>query len=416
MCSLVCTAIHADETGLKMTEAKRTTSRPPHRALEAGLLNGPPHRPFKLTALHRKHLDLGAHMMNMGEWKRPKTYGSLETEYRAIREAVGLIDVSTLGRFMIKGADAGRFLDFVYTHVYSTLKTGKARYALLLTETGKVFDDGIIARVGDDEFFVTSSTGNAEAVEEWLRWWQVTGSLDVGITNITSGLAGINVAGPKARALLSGLLDVDLSNEASPYMSCLHAEFDGIPVILLRIGFVGETGWEIHFPAEYGEYVWEKLLEVGKKYAIRPVGVEAMRLLSLEKRHIWPTLDTDSASDALETDLGWAVKFEKPDFVGKHYLLKTQREGFRLKLVGLTSNAKGTLESGDVVVTDGKPVGRITTAGYSYTLQKQLAIAWVPADQAKHGSSVRVIHSRQLVGCKVVSGPFYDPEGNKMKS
>jgi len=141
-----------------------------------------------------------------------------------------------------------------------------------------------------------------------------------------------------------------------------------------------------------------------------------MRLLSLEKRHIWPKLDTDAASDALETDLGWAVRFEKTDFVGKHYLLKTQREGFRLKLVGLAADVKGTLESGDVVIANDKPVGRVTTAGYSYTLQKQLAIAWVPADQANEGSPVRVVHNSQPVECRAVSGPFYDPEGKRMKS
>jgi sarcosine oxidase subunit alpha len=416
MCSSTCTAVHAEAVGLKLSEAKRTTSRPPYQPLVMGLLNGPPHRPFKLTPLHRKHLELNATLMNMGEWKRPKNYGSVETEYLAIRERVGIIDVSTLGRFLVKGPDAGRFLDFVYTHIYSNLKIGKSRYALLLTETGKVLDDGIIGRLSDDEFLVTSSTGNAEAVEEWLKWWEAAGSLKLSITNLTSGLAGINVAGPKSRELLSKMVDADLSAAASPYMSCTRAVMEGIPVILLRIGFVGEIGWEIHFPAEYGEYVWERLLELGEEYDIKPVGVEAMRLLSLDKRHVWPTLDTDAASDALETDLGWAVKFEKQDFVGKHYLLKTQREGIRQKIVGVVAKESSAVENGDVIVFDGKPVGRITTAGYSFALKKYVAIAWVPVEHAKTGAKVQVLHDGDRVDTEVVSGAFYDPEGKRMRA
>ncbi len=416
MCSLICTAIHAKETGLKLSETRRTTSRPPYQPLTLGLLNGPPHRPVKLTALHHKHMALNATMMDMGEWKRPKSYGSLEREYRAIRERVGIIDVSTLGRFSVKGPDAGKFLELVYTHIYSNLKIGKARYALLLTETGKVMDDGIIARLGEDEYFVTSSTGNAELVEQWLKWWQVTGSLKVSVINITSGLAAINVAGPRSRELLSKLVDIDLSNEASPYMSCSKANVAGVPAIMLRIGFVGEVGWEIHFPAEYAEYLWDKLLTKGEDYGIRPVGVEAMRLLSLDKRHIWPTLDTDAASDALETDLGWAVKFEKPDFVGKHYLLRTQREGLRQKIVGFVVKGNGAVNNGDVIVVGGKPIGRITTAGFSYARQKYVGIAWVPVELAKEHSVIPIIHNGRSVEAEIVSGAFYDPEGKRMKS
>ena len=415
MCSLLCTAIHANATGLDLSKIKRTTARPPYQPLTLGVLNGPPHRPVKLTALHHKHLALNAEWMDMGEWKRPKHYGSVEQEYRAIREKVGMIDVSTLGRFSVKGPDAGQFLDRVYTHVYSNLKVGKARYVLLLTEAGKVLDDGIAARISEEEFFVTSSTGNTDFVEEWLKWWQVTGSLNVTVTNVTSGLAAINVAGPKSRELLSKLADVDLSNEYAPYMSCVRAHVAGVPSIMLRIGFVGEVGWEIHFPAEYAEYLWEKLLLEGQPYGIKPVGVQAMRLLSLDKRHIWPTLDTDAASDALETDLGWAIKFEKHDFVGKHYLLKTKREGLRQRIVGFVVKGSGLAENGDVIVVNGKVVGRVTTAGYSFATEKCVGIAWVPIEFAKDGIIIPIIHDGRPVQGEVTLHAFYDPEGERMK-
>jgi sarcosine oxidase subunit alpha len=354
--------------------------------------------------------------MDMGEWKRPKDYGSVEEEYRSIRQGVGIIDVSTLGRFIVEGPDAGRFLELIYTHNYSDLKVGRARYALLLSEAGKILDDGIIARIGTDVFLVTSSTGNAEFVESWLKWWQSTGSFDLSITNVTSGLAAINVAGPKARELLSKLVDIDLSNEEAPYMSCSRAVIAGVSAFMLRIGFVGEVGWEIHFAAEYAEYLWDKIMAEGQVYGIRPVGVEAMRRLSLDKRHLWPTLDTDAASDALEAGLAWAVKFEKPDFVGKHYLQKTQRDGLRQQFIGFIMKGEAAVENGDVVIVDRKIVGRVTTAGFSYTLQKYVGMAWVPVDLAKEHSTIPIVHNGRTVTAEVASGPFYDPEGRRMKS
>ena len=416
LCSLTCTAIHASHTGLTFREIQRTTSRPPYQALSMGLLNGPAHRPIRLTAMHHKHLALNAALMDMGEWKRPKDYGSVEEEYRSIRQGVGIIDVSTLGRFIVEGPDAGRFLELIYTHNYTKLKVGKARYALLLSEAGKILDDGIIARIGTDVFLVTSSTGNAEFVESWLKWWQSTGSFDLSVTNVTSGLAAINVAGPKARELLSKLVDTDLSNESAPYMSCSRAVIAGVAAFMLRIGFVGEVGWEIHFAAEYAEYLWDKIMAEGQLYGIRPVGVEAMRRLSLDKRHLWPTLDTDAASDALEAGLAWAVKFEKPDFVGKHYLLKTQREGLRQQFIGFIMKGEAAVENGDVIIVDRKIVGRVTTAGFSYALQKCVGMAWVPVNLAKKHSTIPIVHNGRTVEAEVASGPFYDPEGWRMKS
>jgi len=151
-------------------------------------------------------------------------------------------------------------------------------------------------------------------------------------------------------------------------------------------------------------------------YGIRPVGVEAMRRLSLDKRHLWPTLDTDAASDALEAGLSWAVKMEKPDFVGKHYLLKTQRDGLRQQFIGFTMKAGEAAESGDVIVVNGKIVGRVTTAGFSYALQKDIGMAWVPIDLAKEHSTIPIVHDGRTLSAEVTSRPFYDPEGWRMKS
>ena len=179
---------------------------------------------------------------------------------------------------------------------------------------------------------------------------------------------------------------------------------------------MGEVAWELHFPAEYAEYLWDKLLVEGDSVGIEPVGVEAMRLLSLDKRHLWPTLDTDAASDALEAGLEWAVKFEKPDFVGKHYLLKTRTEGYRNRFVGFIVKGNKSAENGDVIVVDGKIVGRVTTGGFSYALQKHVGMAWVPSDLSEEHSTIQIVHHGRRVDAEVVSDPFYDPDGGRMKS
>jgi sarcosine oxidase subunit alpha len=185
---------------------------------------------------------------------------------------------------------------------------------------------------------------------------------------------------------------------------------------MLRIGFVGELGWELHFSAEYAEYLWDRLLAEGEPFGIRPVGVEAMRRLSLDKRHLWPTLDTDAASDALEAGLEWAVKFEKPDFVGKHYLLKTRREGLRQRFVGFIVKGNGSVENGDVMVVGGKIVGRVTTAGFSFALQKCVAMGWVQVELAKEHSTIHITHNGRAVEAEIVAGAFYDPAGERMKA
>ena len=205
-----------------------------------------------------------------------------------MRERVGLIDVSTLGKLDMKGRDAGKLLDKVYTNRFSDLKPGRVRYSVLCDEAGIMLDDGTISRLTEDHYFITTTTGNLDFVRQWLEWWLVGSGWDVHITNLTSGRAAVNLAGPNARDTLRKLTDCDLSTKAFPYMACREAEVSGVPSLLMRIGFVGETGWEIHYPAEYGEHLWNKLLEAGATHGIRPFGIEAQRLLRLEKRHVIP--------------------------------------------------------------------------------------------------------------------------------
>ena len=241
-----------------------------------------------------------------------------------MRERVGLIDLSTLGKLDVKGADAGKLLDKVYTNRLSDLRMGRARYSVLCDDAGIILDDGTISRLADDHFFITTTTGNLEFVHQWLEWWVPGNGWCVHVTNVTGGYAAVNVAGPHARALLQPLTGCDLRTRAFPYMACREAEVAGVPCLLLRIGFVGETGWEIHFPAEYGEYLWETLMEAGREHGLRPFGVETQRVLRLEKRHVIVGVDTDATSNPLGADMAWVARLDKEDFIGKAALLRAQ--------------------------------------------------------------------------------------------
>ncbi|MBI4531499.1 MAG: (2Fe-2S)-binding protein, partial [Candidatus Latescibacteria bacterium] len=300
VCLTPAIAICAKETGRTVSEVGAPTARPPVTPVPLGVLAGPRHHPVKLTPMHERHLALGARMMNMGEWKRPHAYTTTTEEYRAVRERIGIIDVGTLGKLDVRGNDADILLDKVYTGILSTLRVGRIRYGLMCDDAGIILDDGTVTRLATNHFFITTTTGNIEFVEQWLTWWAAGTGMCVHVTNVTAGFAAVNLAGPRARDVLRKLTDIDLSPSACPYMAAARGSVAGIPALLLRIGFVGEVGYEIHVPAEYGAALWDALIEAGKEFGITPFGVETQRLLRLEKRHVIVGQDTDALSNPLE--------------------------------------------------------------------------------------------------------------------
>jgi sarcosine oxidase subunit alpha len=393
--------------------------------------------------MHHRHVALGARFLDLGEWKRPEVYTSVEEECRAVRERVGLIDVSTLGKLEVVGRDAPAVLERIYTNRCADLRPGRVRYGVACDDAGIITDDGTFARLGEERWFLTTTTGGVEAMDQWLRWWSVPGPGEaprcVHVTNLTAGLAAVNLAGPRSRELLAPLTDLDLSPAAFPYLAAREGTVAGVPALLLRIGFVGELGYEIHFPAEYGAPVWDALLEAGRAFDILPVGVEAQRILRLEKQHLIVGHDTDALSNPLDAGMPWIVRWDKGEFVGRTSLLRVRDERrdpgpgpqdapsappahegcadtSQTRLVGFEiADRTLALPEGSQVVEEGRPVGRVTSYRCSPTLGKGIGLAWVPDEAAREGAWIQIAGPAGRIQATVTLRPFYDPEGRRVR-
>ena len=415
MCSKAFSRITAERTGRSIDEVGATTSRPPVQPVPLDALAGPSHIPIKRTSLYQKHLELGAEIIDMPPWKRAYSYGSPQDECLAVRQRVGIIDVSTLGKLDVKGRDAPALLDKIYTHRFSDLRVGRIRYGIICADNGVIMDDGTVTRLAEDRYYVTTSTGNVELVEEWIKWWMAGTGMCAHVTNVTSAYAAINVAGPRARETLAKLTDVDLSPEKNRYMRSAHGLVANVPTTFLRIGFVGEAGWELHFPSEYGEHVWDALMEAGEEFGIAPFGVEAQRILRLEKGHVIVTQDTDAVTNPLDIGSGWAVKFDKEDFIGRGGLVAARERGLQNKLVGFVMRDGFVPDDGDPVVVGGVPVGRVTSSRLSPTMGRGFGLAWLPADMAEEGREIYIRVGKQNFVASVSLEPAYDPEGKRLR-
>ena len=416
MCHAASVRICAAAAGRSLDETGPTTARPPVQPVPLVALAGAHHEPVKRTPIHHLHEAAGATWMDMGSWKRPFVYTSVETECTAVHEGVGLIDVSTLGKLDIKGKDAARFLDWIHPNRFSDLQIGRVRYRVLLDDAGIILDDGTVARVAEDHFFVTTGSGSVELMEQWLSWWLAGTNRCVHVTDLTGGLASMNLAGPKSREVLSRLTELDLSPDAFRYLAAVQAEVAAVPVLVLRIGFVGELGYELHFPAEYGEYLWEALMTAGREFGIAFFGVEAQRILRLEKLHIIPGHDTDALSNPLEAGMSWVVKLDKPDFIGRATLARVRERGLRQRLVGFEMTTRDAPSEGDAVVAQNRPVGQVTSAKWSPHLGRSIGMAWVPAELARELGELRIRSNGRIRRARVVTEPFHDPKGQRLRS
>ena len=419
LCHVNSIRVYAKANGVDENTIGTTTARPPYTPVSMGTLAGYPQEPVKRTSLHHRHEELGASMMWTGAWKRPHSYGEdAGAEAQHVHEAVGLIDVSTLGKILVSGPDAGAFLDRVYPNRFSDLKVGRIRYGVLTGDAGRIMDDGTVARLDDETFYVTTTSTGADGVYQWFTWWNAVWFMDVQFANLTGAVAAVNVAGPRARALMERVSDDDFSNEGLAYLDAKHARVAGVPALALRIGFVGELGYELHFPSPLAEHVWDTLLEQGSDLGAAPFGLEPQRILRLEKGHVIVSQDTDSESNLLEAGMPWIVKNDKEgfDFVGKWATQQVAERGLRWLLVGFESPTGVVPVEGAQVVVDGRSAGRVTSVRHSRQLDKVIGLAIVPHELAVDGGPFDVMVDGQLRRMTVHLGPFFDPAGERLKA
>ncbi|HLH64903.1 MAG TPA: 2Fe-2S iron-sulfur cluster-binding protein [Solirubrobacteraceae bacterium] len=418
MCQLSSVRLMASHTGQSLADVGVTTARPPWVSVPMGILGGRPVEPAKRSPIHDRHRRLGASIKWAGDWRRPYDYGDPQAEALAVNRAAGLIDVSTLGKLLVRGPDAGEFLDRLYPNRFSDLKPGRIRYGVISSDAGRIVDDGTICRIDERTFYVTTTSSGAGAVEEWFSWWLADWRLDVALTDVTQGLAAVNLAGPAAREILSSVTDLDCSADAFRYLDARHAQVAGVPCLILRIGFVGEVGYEIHCPAAYGEHLWDALMAAGADRGLRPFGLEPQRILRLQKMHIIVGQDTDSESTPYGAGMSWIVKLDKDqDFIGRWALEHYSGQEPSTALVGFTM-PNGTVPTEGAVVLDerGAPAGQVTSARHSPVLDRTIGMAWVPAPLARDGARITISDAGRTLGAEVQTRPFYDPDGEVLRS
>jgi sarcosine oxidase subunit alpha len=424
MCQMAAVSLCSQISGQTIAQVGTTVARPPAPPVTLGVLAGMRHHPVRRTPMHYQHDQLGAVWMDMGDWKRPRYYDPagagnqehcVKQEYRAVRERAGIIDVSTLGKIEVKGSDAGRLLDLVFTHKFSTLPIGRIRYSVLCDELGTIVDDGTISRMDEERFFITTTTGNVDFVQQWLEWWAAASALEVTITNLTAGLASMNLAGPQARGVLAQLTNCDLYSQNFPYMDWRQATVAGVPATLMRIGFVGEMSWEIVVAAEHGSHLWEQVLQAGASVDLRAFGVETQRVLRLEKMHIIVGVDTDALSNPYEAGMAWVAKLDKEDFIGRATLARMKQNPLERKLVGFELEGHIAPPDGSPVLVDGQPVGWATSVRFSWEKEKVIGMAWVTPAEAKRGTPLTLRSDAVDYSAIVVEEVFYDPTGQRLK-
>ncbi|MEJ0011029.1 MAG: sarcosine oxidase subunit alpha family protein [Bauldia sp.] len=428
-------AIVADDLDKSIPEVGLTTFRTPYTPVTFGALAG--HQrgelfdPLRKTPMYGWAEEQGAVFEDVGLWRRARYFpqagedmdAAVARECRAVRSAVGIFDATTLGKIEVVGPDAAEFLNRIYTNSWTKLDPGRCRYGLMLTETGFVMDDGVVARLAPDRFHVTTTTGGAPRVLHQLEDYIQTEFTDlrVWLTSTTEQWAVIAVQGPRARDVIAPLVEgIDLSAAAMPHMSMRLGKICGVPLRLFRVSFTGELGFEINVPSRHGRMVWEAVFAAGKAYGIVPYGTEAMHVLRAEKGYVIVGQETDGTTTPDDLGLGGMIGKTKPDFIGKRSLAMPElRRAGRKKLVGLfTVDPKVVVEEGAQVVADPTQaipmtmLGHVTSSYMSAVLGRSIALALVA--NAEKGQRFFVPMPEGAIEVEVTDPVFYDPKGERL--
>jgi sarcosine oxidase subunit alpha len=435
---VVASGITSDLLGVPVAELGVTTFRAPYTPVAFAALavrnRGHMFDPERVTAVHDWHVARGAVFEDVGQWKRPRYYPvngeSMETavlrECAATRGGVGILDGSTLGKIDVQGRDAGAFLDLLYTNLMSTLKVGMLRYGVMCGIDGMVIDDGTVMRLADDRFQVFTTTGGAAHILEWMEEWLQTEwpHLRVRMTSVTEQWHTFPVVGPKSRDVIGAVFgDVDVSNEAFPFMAWRDTTLDGVHVRIGRVSFSGELAYEVNVTGWHATAVWERLIAAGEPYGITPYGTETMHVLRAEKGYPIIGQDTDGTVTPQDLGMNWVVSKKKPDFIGKRSFTRAENlNPLRKQFVGLLPvDAQTVLPEGAQIIetcADGvlppPPVpmlGQVTSSYRSAELGRPFALALVKGGHARIGETLHVPVDGRLVSVEVTSSVLVDPEG-----
>ncbi len=427
-------AVLSDALNVAIPQVGTTTFRPPYTPVTLGALAGEARgdifQPLRQTPMHDWHMAQGAYMEPVGLWRRAYCYPrsgesheqAVHREVLNVREKAGLLDASTLGKIIVKGPDAGRFLDMLYTNVMSTLPIGKCRYGLMCNEQGFLSDDGVVARIGEDAWLCHTTSGGADRIhgwmEDWLQceWWD----WQVYVANVTEQYAQVAVVGPNARKVLERLGSMDVSKETLPFMQWADGTLAGFRVRVYRISFSGELSYEIAVPAGEGLAFWQACLAAGAEFGIMPYGTEALHILRAEKGFIMIGDETDGTIIPQDLGLDWAISKKKADFLGKRGQERTfLANPDRWKLVGLETLDGSVIPDGAIAVADGvnangqrNTEGRVTSTYYSPTLKRGIAMGLVLNGPKRMGQTVRFPKvGGGEVQARIVDPVFYDKEG-----
>jgi aminomethyltransferase len=357
---------------------------------------------MKTTALHDTHLRLGARMVDFGGWEMPVQYSGILEEHAAVRTAVGLFDVSHMGEVEIRGQDAQGLTSLVTTNNVAKLEPGQAQYSGLLYDHGGFVDDILVHKVADDHFFLCVNASNqAKGYEHIAGANRFHARVDLA-SDLYSQLA---IQGPSALATLQKLASSDLA--AIRYYHFIDDSIDGVSARIARTGYTGEDGFEIYFAPEHSERLWNDILEAGREFAIKPCGLGARNTLRLEAGMALYGHEIHAAITPFEAGLGWIVKLDKGDFIGRGTLLRQREQGVARKLIGFEMTGRGIGRDDYEVFLDGAPAGWVTSGGPSPTLKKNIGMCYLPEGCAKPGLPIQILIRNQLVDAVTVSLPFY---------
>ncbi|WP_414709443.1 2Fe-2S iron-sulfur cluster-binding protein [Pseudonocardia sp.] len=432
---VVAAGITAELLGVPVAALGTTTFRPPYTpvafAALAGRNRGALYDPERVTAIHDWHVARGAVFEDVGQWKRPRYYplpgedmeAAVLRECAAVRNGVGILDGSTLGKIDVQGPDAGVFLDRLYTNVMSSLRVGFVRYGVMCGADGMVLDDGTVMRLAEDRFLVYTTTGGAAKVLDWMEEWLQTEwpDLRVHLTSVTDHWATFPVVGPRSRDVIAAVFsDVDCSKDAFGFMAWRDTRLDGVPVRIARVSFSGELAYEVNVDAWHALAVWERLIAAGEPHGITPYGTETMHVLRAEKAYPIVGQDTDGTVTPQDLGMSWVVSKKKPDFVGKRSFSRLEnRNPQRKQLVALLPHDRTVLlpEGSQVVEADRLPeppvpmLGHVTSSYRSAALERTFALALVKAGRERIGQTLHVPVGDALVPVEVTDPVLVDPEG-----